>query len=107
MSKYKKEISIFNQIFKKIELINDNLNKENDQNQKGEDIEKYIKFINVFINILDTFKPTDLHNEPEPISVPYLEKYLTYKNIFNQSKYYQKYYQLKKNLINNNLNLKK
>ena len=47
MSKYKKEISIFNQIFKKIELINDNLNKENDQNQKGEDIEKYIKFINV------------------------------------------------------------
>jgi len=58
----------------------------------------------VFINILDVFKPIDLHNEA--ISVPYLKKYLTYENNFNQSKYYQKYfkYKLKYNQLKENIN---
>ena len=101
--KYINEISIFNRIFKKIELINDNLNQEYNQEQKDKDLEKYIKFINVFINILNKFKPIDLPKEEEPISVPYLEKYLTYKKNFNQTKYYKKYlkYKLKYNQLKN------
>ena len=49
----------------------------------------------MFIDILDIFSPINLNNEKEPISVPYLEKYLTYKNNVNQSKYYQKYFKYK------------
>jgi len=40
----------------------------------------------VFIDILDRFKPIDLENESEPISVPYLKKYLKYKLKYNQLK---------------------
>jgi hypothetical protein len=84
--KYEKEISIFNRIFKKIQVINDNLNEEKDINQKNEYVENYIKFINVFINILDIFKPINLDKEDQEILVPYLKKYLKYKLKYNQLK---------------------
>jgi hypothetical protein len=85
-SKNKKGINIFKRIFIKIQAINDNLNKETDKDTKDAYIEKYIIFINVFIDILDRFKPIDLENESEPISVPYLKKYLKYKLKYNQLK---------------------
>jgi hypothetical protein len=70
------------------------------------------KFGITFIHVKDFIKPSEanilnnFNNILTQIGIPLNNKYLTYKNNFNQSKYYEKYlkYKLKYNQLKEKLN---